>query len=142
MRPLLTQLVRFTAVGGVGFVVDVALFNLLRVTVLAPERMHEGPVVAKVISTTVAIILNWLGNRYWTFGEHRRAQALREGIEFFVVSLGGMLIGLACLWISHYLLGFTSATGRQHFNECYRTSPRYSLPVLALSGLGVPTARN
>lgn len=108
VRPLLTQLVRFTAVGGVGFVVDVALFNLLRVTVLAPERMHEGPVVAKVISTTVAIILNWLGNRYWTFGEHRRAQALREGIEFFVVSLGGMLIGLACLWISHYLLGFTS----------------------------------
>jgi putative flippase GtrA len=24
------------------------------------------------------------------------------------VSIGGMLIGLACLWVSHYLLGFTS----------------------------------
>src|SRR5690606_15411130 len=28
--------------------------------------------------------------------------------EFFTVSAGGMLIGLACLWVSHYLLGFHS----------------------------------
>lgn len=108
MKALMTQLLRFAAVGGVGFVVDVALFNLLRVTVFSPESMHEGPVLAKVVSTTVAIVLNWIGNRYWTFGPHRRPQALREGIEFVLVSLGGMLIGLACLWVSHYLLGYTS----------------------------------
>jgi hypothetical protein len=33
---------------------------------------------------------------------------VREGIDFVAVSLGGMFIGLGCLWISHYLLGFTS----------------------------------
>jgi len=31
---------------------------------------------------------------------------LREGVEFALVSIGGMLIGLFCLWVSHYLLGF------------------------------------
>ena len=108
MRQLLTQLVRFGLVGGIGLVVDVAVFNALRLTVLAPENLHEGPVVAKVISTTLAIGCNWLGNRYWTFREHRSPRATREGLEFALVSVGGMLIGLACLWVSHYALGFTS----------------------------------
>jgi hypothetical protein len=33
---------------------------------------------------------------------------LREGIEFAIVSIGGMVIGLLCLWVSHYVLGYTS----------------------------------
>lgn len=108
MKALISQLLRFTAVGGIGLVVDVGIFNLLRITVLSPEHLHEGPVLAKVISTSVAIIVNWLGNRYWAFGPHRRPQALREGLEFALVSVGGMLIGIACLWVSHYVLGYTS----------------------------------
>ena len=105
---MFTQFLRFAAVGGFGLVVDVGVFNLLRVTVLSPEHLHEGPVVAKVVSTSLAIIVNWIGNRYWTFGNHRRPEALREGVEFALVSIGGMIIGLACLWVSHYLLGYTS----------------------------------
>jgi putative flippase GtrA len=108
MRLLLTQLTRFGMVGAVGLVLDVGIFNALRLTVLAPEELHEGPVLAKVISTTVAIAANWIGNRYWTFGGLRRKAAVREGIEFLAVSVGGMLIGLGCLWLSHYVLGFTS----------------------------------
>ncbi len=53
-------------------------------------------------------MFNWMGNRYWTFRAHRGRQLVREGIEFGLVSLGGMLIGLGCLWVSHYVLGFTS----------------------------------
>lgn len=108
MKALITQLMRFGMVGGVGLVVDVTVFNLLRVTVFAPELVPAGPVIAKVISTSIAIVVNWIGNRYWTFGPYRRPHALREGIEFALVSIGGMLIGLACLWVSHYILGFTS----------------------------------
>jgi putative flippase GtrA len=96
-------------VGLVGVVVDVGIFNLLRLTVLAPEIIHEGPVIAKVISTSIAIVTNWIGNRYWTFGSMRRSHVLREGLEFALVSVGGMGIALLCLWVSHYLLGFTSA---------------------------------
>ena len=108
MKAFMTQLVRFAMVGGIGLVVDVAIFNLLRVTVLSPDVLYEGPVIAKAISTSIAIMVNWIGNRYWTFGPHRRPRALREGFEFALVSVGGMLIGLTCLWVSHYVLGYTS----------------------------------
>ncbi|TPW73555.1 GtrA family protein [Schumannella sp. 10F1B-5-1] len=108
MRRLISQLLRFGLVGGVGFVIDVGLFNLLIATVLHPAQLHEGPLIAKAISTTVAIVANWLGNRFWTFREHRGHRVWREGLQFGVVSVGGLLIGLACLWVSRYALGFDS----------------------------------
>ncbi len=104
----LVQVGKFGAVGLVGFAVDVTVFNLLRTTVFDPHLVHAGPIYAKVISTILAIFANWVGNRYWTFGKNRQEQTLREGIEFFAVSFVGMGIGLACLWLSHYVLGHTS----------------------------------
>jgi len=108
MRGLLAQFGRFGVVGLGGLAIDLGVFNLLRLTVLSPEEMHEGPVIAKIISTSLAIIANWLGNRYWTFGERRRPHWLLEAVEFGLVSVGGLLIALGCLWVSHYALGFTS----------------------------------
>jgi len=105
---LATQVGKFGAVGLVGFVVDMSVFLLLRTTIFTPENIHAGPIYAKIVSTSLAIIANWIGNRYWTFGEHRQSRALREGLEFLSVSLVGMGIGLACLWVSHYVLGYTS----------------------------------
>jgi putative flippase GtrA len=106
------QLVSFGLVGGVGLVVDIVVFNALRTTVFEPHFVHGGPIFAKVISTSLAIVVNWIGNRYWTFRTERRvgqpSAVVREGIEFAVVSLAGAGIALGCLWISHYLLGLTS----------------------------------
>lgn len=109
MRSIIGQFTRFGLVGLVGLVIDIGVFNLLRATVLSPETYGEGPLLAKVISVSLAIGANWVGNRYWTFRPHRSAKALREGFAFAIVSVGGMLIALGCLWISHYLLGFQSA---------------------------------
>jgi len=109
---LVRQLLSFGLVGGVGLVVDVAVFNALRTTVFEPQLVHGGPIIAKVISTSIAIVVNWIGNRSWTFRTERRTETrsavVREGIEFAIVSLIGAGIALSCLWISHYVLGFTS----------------------------------
>ncbi|MGN6272755.1 MAG: GtrA family protein [Protaetiibacter sp.] len=105
---LIAQFARFGVVGLVGLVIDSGVFNLLRATVLAPENLYEGPVLAKVVSTGLAILANWVGNRFWTFREHRGRQLWREFAEFLLVSLAGSSIGLLCLWVSHYVLGFTS----------------------------------
>lgn len=102
------QLLSFILVGGVGLVVDIVVFNALRTTVLEPSLVHGGPVIAKAISTSLAILVNWIGNRFWTFRSQRRTDVVREGIEFAVVSAAGMVIALGCLWVSHYLLGYTS----------------------------------
>lgn len=103
LRTIARQFTQVGIVGLAGLVIDVAVFNLLRWWY--PEW---GPMWPKIISTALAIIANWIGNRYWTFRDERRRELVREGAEFVLVSALGALIPLGCLWVSHYLLGHTS----------------------------------
>ena len=101
------QLGRFGVVGVIAFVVDVGLFNALRFA------GGEGPLFrwvlgAKVISSAAATVVSWLGNRYWTFRHTRREQARHEFLLFVLMCTIGLAISLACLALSHYVLGFTS----------------------------------
>jgi putative flippase GtrA len=105
---LLAYAVKFGVVGLIGLVIDVTLFNLLRLGVFGDDHWAQSALGAKTISTSVAIIFNWLGNRYWTFRNHRRRNYLREFAEYVIVSLGGMAIALGCLWVSHHWLGYTN----------------------------------
>ncbi|PFG31919.1 GtrA family protein [Paramicrobacterium agarici] len=108
LRELAGQLVRFGLVGAAGFAVDIVVFNALRLTLLAPENIETGPLIAKTVSTVLAIATNWVGNRFWTFADSRQANTVREASEFFIVSIAGMGFGIGSLWVSHYVLGFTS----------------------------------
>lgn len=108
LRQLGMQVLRFGLVGAAGFAVDIVIFNALRLTVLSPENIATGPLIAKLISTTLAIVTNWVGNRFWTFADTRQSNTVREASEFFAVSIAGMGFGLGSLWVSHYALGFTS----------------------------------
>ena len=100
------ELLRFGTVGGVAFVVDTGLFNLLR---FGPgDLLADKPLTAKVLSVAVATIVAWLGNRYWTFSDRKTQTQLREFIGFVVVNIGGMGIALGCLWFSHYVLDLRS----------------------------------
>lgn len=103
---LVRYALKFGVVGLVGYVIDVGLFNLLRLGVFGEGTVLQGPIGAKVLSVSVAVLVTWFGNRYWTFREHRRKNYLLELLEFAAVAAGGLLIGLLCLWVSHYLLGF------------------------------------
>lgn len=97
---LVRYALKFGVVGLVGFFIDVGIFNLLYASL--------GPYGSKIISVLVATLVTWFGNRYWTFREHRRHNFMLELLEFGVIAGLGMGIALACLWVSHYLLGFTS----------------------------------
>lgn len=94
---------KFLTVGGVAYVVDTGLFNLLRLTIL-----DEKPITAKFISAAVATLVAWQGNRSWTFRHRRSSPPLRELAQFIIVNAVGMAIMMGCLAISHYVLGFTS----------------------------------
>ena len=106
MRKLISQFTKFGVIGALGFVIDTGIFNILIFTVLASDIVAHGSIYAKIISTVVAIVVNWIGNRFWTFRAHRGPQLWREGLEFGLVSLGGLVIGIGILWISHYAMGF------------------------------------
>ncbi|WP_460947319.1 GtrA family protein [Okibacterium endophyticum] len=109
LRPLAAQVVRFGLVGAVGLVVDVCLFNLLRATLLAPDEVTGGVMIAKAVSTLVAILVNWVGNRRWVFAAGRTSRPGREGMQFLAASVLGMAVPLMCLWFSRDVLGLTSA---------------------------------
>jgi putative flippase GtrA len=101
-------MLKFGVVGLIGMVIDVGVFNLLRLGALGHDHFVQGPVGASIVSVSLAVLFNWLGNRYWTFRENRRRNALLELLEYGAVSVAGLLVALACLWISHYALGLDS----------------------------------
>lgn len=103
----LVELLKFGTVGGLGFVVDLGLFNLLQ---HGPAAVLAGkPITAKIFSVGIAMLVTWLGNRLWTFAKQRTSTRVKEFIGFVVVNIGGMAIAVLCLWISNYVLGFKSA---------------------------------
>lgn len=104
----LARFARFGVVGTGALVADVGLFNLLAHAGTAPP-MAGNPLLAKAISTAVAIVLTWLGNRSWTFRHHRRRQVGREFVVYVAMSLVGLGMSLLALWVSRALLHLDSA---------------------------------
>ncbi|NUT33758.1 MAG: GtrA family protein [Hamadaea sp.] len=105
VRRHLGRMAKFGVVGVAGLIADVGGFNALRLL----DVFHDRPLTAKVVSTAVAIVISWLGHRFWTFEERRRRSSVRrEFVLFVVVCLLGLGIALSCLAVSHYVFGFTS----------------------------------
>jgi putative flippase GtrA len=104
---LVREMIKFGMVGTVAFVVDIGLFNLLRFAG-GHGPMYDQPLRAKILSVSAATFVAWLGNRYWTFRHRRRAAAHHELGLFIVFNVVGMLIAVACLGFSHYVLGLRS----------------------------------
>ena len=99
----LIRIIKFCLVGGMNYLVDVSVFNLLMVSWLSSH-----PLTSKILAAAVATIFSWVVNRQWTFRNQRTDNRLQEFIGFAVVNLLGMVPAVICLGISHYLLGLTS----------------------------------
>lgn len=106
-RAFAHEAMKFGVVGGLGFVVDVSLFNLLRYAG-NPGPLEHKPLTAKAMSVAVATIVTYLGNRHWTWRDRPRRAVRREVALFFLLNAVGMLIALGCLATSHYALGLRS----------------------------------
>ena len=73
-------------VGAIGAVVDFSTFNLVT------QVFGVDPTVANVISFTVAVISNFIWNRFWTYPDSRTKTLTRQLGEFFIVNVIGVLI--------------------------------------------------
>jgi len=84
------QLVRFGLVGGIGFVVNIAVYALL---------VHGASLeyrVASVAAWIVAVANNFIWNRHWTF-DAREGVAHHQAMRFLLVSAVTEVISLVLL---------------------------------------------
>ena len=107
LRAAMAEGGKFLTVGGIGYVVDVTTFNLLRFAG-GEGPLYDKPLTAKVLSVVVATLVTYAGNRQWTWRHRERSGYAREYALFFVLNGIAMGIAVGTLAISHYVLGFTS----------------------------------
>jgi len=102
-RLLLKELGAFGVVGGVCFVLDLALFQLLY------TRTDVGAVGAKLVATLVSMTVAYVGHRHWSFSHRARTGVRREYLLFAVINGITLLQGLAVVWLVRHPLGQESA---------------------------------
>ncbi len=90
------RFLKFAIVGTVGAVVDFTVLNILQHTLLVPQPPGEEVKVALAtgIAFSSAVVSNYLWNRYWTFPDSRAHSARRQLVQFFAVSLVGLVFRL------------------------------------------------
>ena len=93
------ELIKFAIVGGTTFVIDSTIFFTLKLTILEPK-----PVTAKIISGIVAVIASYILNREWSFRDRGGRERHHEALLFFAFSGVGVLLSMAPLWVSSYVL--------------------------------------
>ncbi|MFE2277326.1 GtrA family protein [Streptomyces sp. NPDC059454] len=99
---LVREVVKFGAVGGVGLLVNLLVFNLVRqVTDLQVVR-------ASVIATVVAIVCNYIGFRYFAYRDRDKSGRTREMTLFLLFSAVGLVIENGVLYTATYGFGWDS----------------------------------
>jgi putative flippase GtrA len=93
------ELIKFAIVGATTFIIDSAIFYTLKLTILEPK-----PVTAKVIAGIVAVIASYVLNREWSFRDRGGRERHHEALLFFGFSGVGVLLSMAPLWVSSYML--------------------------------------
>jgi putative flippase GtrA len=97
------QLAKFCVVGGIGYVINLAVY-----TVLLHQGLHY--LVAATCSFLVAVTNNYFVNRYWTFHDRRHHVGV-QGLQFLVVSAASLGANLLVLHVL-ILLGAGKLVGQ------------------------------
>lgn len=108
---LARELAKFGTIGLLAFILDTTLYNYFVFGIPGSEAtgpMHEIPLRAKILATAIATVFSWLGNRYWTFRHRRTAAVANEFLLFVWFNILGLLIAVACLGFSRYVLDLHS----------------------------------
>ncbi|NLG47646.1 GtrA family protein [Gordonia sp. (in: high G+C Gram-positive bacteria)] len=91
-----SEFIKFAIVGGTTFVVDTAVYFLLAFTILDTK-----PVIARVISGGVAVVLSYILNREWAFKNRGGRERSHEAALFFIISGIGVLLASGPLWLGN-----------------------------------------
>ena len=106
-RALRREASGFAAVGAVGLAVDIGGYNAL-VHLSGHGLLDEQPLVAKTVSLVAGTTVAYVGNRFWTYRHRPRGRLTREYTLYMALSAVALVIALACLAFSRYVLDLRS----------------------------------
>jgi putative flippase GtrA len=79
---------KFATVGAIGAVIDFGFFNLFT------SVFGVKAIVSSALSFIMAVVSNFILNRYWTYPDSRSKSLARQAVQFLLISLVGMGIRL------------------------------------------------
>lgn len=94
MKNLIAQLVKFGLVGGIAFLIDYGVMNLLI------AGFHVNATLAATISFLVSLIFNYVASMHFVFTRRDDMAKWMEMVIFFVSSAIGLLINDLIIWIA------------------------------------------
>jgi putative flippase GtrA len=80
------RFLKFMVVGTIGAVVDLGIFNVLS------SLFGVQAIIAQAISFSMAVVSNFLWNRYWTYPDSRNKPVANQLGQFIIVSVIGLTI--------------------------------------------------
>lgn len=122
----------FLAIGGLGFVVDAVVYNLL--VFAGPGVMHSMPLLAKTIAVIAGLVVTYVGNRLLTYRDRKTTASLAQVARYAVVNILAIAVQLGCLAFSRYVLGLDTVLADNIsgtlIGQALATGLRYALYTL------------
>ena len=101
MKQLIAQFAKFGVVGVIAFVIDYGLMVLLT------ELFNVNYLISATISFTVSVIFNYVASMRYVFTHKEGLSRRREFVIFVVLSVIGLLINDAVMWVGVDLFGIS-----------------------------------
>lgn len=99
MGKLIAQFLKFGVVGVIAFFIDYGVLMLLSV------GMGLDPVVSAAVSFTVSVVFNYIASMRFVFTHREDLSKRREFVIFVVLSVIGLLINEAIMYMGIQALG-------------------------------------
>ena len=99
LKGLVGQFMKFGVVGALAFLIDYGILMLLS------QVLGWDPVPSSVISFVVSLVFNYLASMRYVFRRREGMSRRREFAVFVVLSVIGLGINVACMWVGTALFG-------------------------------------
>lgn len=112
-RRLAGEFARSATTGTVASLVAIGLFNWMvhwDPGSGAGAWLHDHAITAFLVANGLSILLTYALSRWWAFRSRQASGPLGGVPMFFVISVGSLVIPVACLWFSRNVLELSSAT--------------------------------
>jgi len=94
---------KFLLIGAGATVIDLKIFEIL--AVLLGLIIPLSTIISKTISFLFSTLIKFWGNKYWTFGKHEKDDITAEAIQFFAITIIGLVIDVSFFFFCANILG-------------------------------------